>query len=74
MIFKGERSGFVLNFTTDVEPDYEYIEKFRSGVQCYMMESKSIISSICFKLKNENNHIVSFNGQPITFRLVIKGV
>ena len=37
-----------------------------------MMESKDIISSICFNLKNENNEIVSFNGQSITFRLSIK--
>ena len=39
-----------------------------------MMESKDIISSICSKLKNENNQIVSFNGQSITFRLSIKEI
>ena len=37
--------------------------KFRGGLQWSMMESKDIISSICFKLKNENNQIVSFNDQ-----------
>ena len=37
-----------------------------------MMESKDIISSTCFKLKNENGDLVSFNGQPVTFRLSIK--
>ena len=37
-----------------------------------MMVSKDIISSVNFKLKNENNQIVSFNGQSITFRLSIK--
>ena len=72
MIFKGKRSGIIHNFTMDVDPGYKYIEKFRGGVQWYMMESKDIISSICFKLKNENNQIVSFNGQSITFRLSIK--
>ena len=38
------------------------------------MQSKDIISSISFKLKNENNKLVSFNGQSITFRLSIKEV
>ena len=49
MIFKGKRSGIIHNFTMDVSPGYKYIEKFRGGVQWYMMESKDIISSICFK-------------------------
>ena len=39
-----------------------------------MMESKDNISSICFKLKIENNQMVSFNGQSITFRLSIKEI
>ena len=39
-----------------------------------MMESKDIFSSICFKLKNENKQLVSFNGQSITFRLSIKEI
>ena len=40
-----------------------------------MMESKDIIPNICFKLKKkENNQIVSFNGQSITFRLSIKEI
>ena len=71
MIFRGKRSGKIHIFTMDVDPGYKYIEKFRGGVQWYMMESKDIISSICFKLKNENNQLVSFNGQSITFRLSI---
>ena len=74
MIFKGKRSGIIMNFTMDVDPGYKYIEKFHGGVQCYMMESKDIISSICFKLKNENGNLVSFNGQSITFRLSIKEI
>ena len=74
MIFKGKRSGIIHNFTMDVDPGYIYIEKVRGGVQWYMMESKDIISSFCFKLKNENIQIVSFNGQSITFRLSIKEI
>ena len=68
MIFKGRRSGIILNFTMDVDPGDKYIEKFRVGVQWFMMESKVIFSSKCFKLKNENHQLVSFNGQSITFR------
>ena len=71
-IFKGKRKGVIHNFTMDVDPGYRYIEKFRGGVQWYMMQSKDIISNICFKLKNENNEVVSFNGQSITFCLSIK--
>ena len=74
MIFRGRRTGIIHNSTMDVNPGYKYIEKFRGGVQWYMLQSKDIISSICFKLKNENNQIVSFNGQSITFRLSIKEI
>ena len=72
MIFRGKRSGIIHNFTMDVDPGYKYIEKFRGGVQWYMMESKNIISSFCSKLKNEKGNLVSFNGQSVTFRLSIK--
>ena len=74
LIFKGKRSGIIHNFTMDVDPGYKYIEKFYGGVQWYMMESKDIISTICFKLKNENGNLVSFNGQSITFCLSIKEI
>ena len=74
MIFKGKRTRIIHNFTMDVDPGYEYIEKFRGGVQWYMMESKDIVSSICFKVKNENRNLVSFNGQSVTFRLSIKEI
>ena len=74
MIFKGKRSGIIHNFTMDVSPGYKYIHKFRGGVQWYIMESKDIISSICFKIKNENGNLVSFNGQSVTFRLSIKEI
>ena len=69
MIFQGERFGLFLNFTMDFDPGHKYIEKFRGRVQWYMIESKDIISSICFKLKNENGNLVSFNGQSVTFTL-----
>ena len=74
MIFKGKRSTIIHIFTMDVDPGYKYIEKIRGGIQWYMMESKDNISSISFKLKNENNEIVSFNGQSIAFRLSIKEI
>ena len=67
IIFGRKRSGITHNFTMDVDPGYKNMEEFLGGVQWYMMESKDIISSICFKLKNENNQIVSFNRQSITF-------
>ena len=74
MIFRGRRTGIIHNFTMDVNPGYKYIEKFRGGVQWYMLQSKDIISSISFKLENKNNQLVSFNGQSITFRLSIKEI
>ena len=74
MIFKGRRTGIIHNFTMDVCPGYKHIEKFRGGVQWYMVESKDIISSIHLKLVNENNELVSFNGQSISFRLSKKEI
>ena len=58
----------------DIDLGYKNIEKFRGGVQWYMMETKDKISSNCFKLKNDNCNLVSFNGQSVTLRLSIKGV
>ena len=66
MIFKGKRSGINHNLAMDVSPGYKYIEKFRRGVQWYIMDSKSSISSVSFELNLENNDLVSFNGQSIT--------
>ena len=37
----------------DVDSGYIHIEKFRGNFQWYMMESKDIIPSNCFKRKNE---------------------
>ena len=74
MIFKGKRSVIFHNITTVADPGYKYFEIFTGGVQWYMMESKDITSGICFNLKNENNQLVSFNGQSINFRLSIKEI
>ena len=74
MIFRGKRSGIIHNFTMDTSSGYKYIEKFRGGVQWYMMETKDIISSISFRLKNENGKLVSFKGQSVNFRLSIKEI
>ena len=74
MIYRGKQSNIIHNWTMTVNPGYKYVEQFFGGVTWYMMESKDIISSICFKLKNENNQLVSFNGQSVTFRLSIKEI
>ena len=74
MIFKGKRTGIIHNFTMDVDPGFRHIEKFRGGVFYYRMERKDIISSICFKLKNENGNLVPINGRSITFSLSIKEI
>ena len=49
MIFRNKGSGIIHNFTMNVSPAFKYIEKCRGGVQWHMMESKDIISSVCFK-------------------------
>ena len=74
MIFKGKRTGIIMNFTMQVSPGYKFINRFEGGVQWYMMESKDIISSISFKLKNEVGDLVSFNGQSLSFILSIKEI
>ena len=72
MIFKGRKSNFIHNWTMTVNPGYKKVENFSGGISWYMMQSKDNISSICFKFKNENGSLVSFNGQSATFRLSIK--
>ena len=74
MIFKGKRTGLFHKFTMDMNLVCKYIEKFRGGVQWYMIERKNFISKISLKLKNEPGKSTSFNGQSITFRLNIKKV
>ena len=72
LIFKRRRLNIIINWTTTVDPSYECVEKFAGGLSWYMMESKDKIFSFCFRLINENNQQVSFNGQSISFRLSIK--
>ena len=74
MIFKGRQTGIIHNFTMVVDPGYKYIERFRGGVFWFVMVSKDIISSINFRLRNENGALVSFNGQSLTFRVSIKKI
>ena len=63
-----------MNFTMSVSPGYKFKNRCEGGVQWYMMESKDVFSSTCFKLKNENIQLVLFNGQGIFFRLSIKEI
>ena len=58
----------------DVDLGYKCIDKFRGGVQWYVIHSKDVFSSINFESKNENNEIVSLNGKSITIRLSIKEI
>ena len=74
MVYRGKQSNIIHNWTMTVNPGYKYVERFFGGISWYMMESKDIVSSNCFKLKNENNQLVSFNGQSVTFRLSTKEI
>ena len=74
MILKGSRSGIFHNWTMTVDAGYKYVENFAVGVTWCMTETKDVISSISFKLKNENIELVSFNGQSVSFRLSIKEI
>ena len=74
MIFKQKRTGIIHNFTMTVNPGYKYVERFAGGVAWYMLHTNDFLSSINFKLKNENNELVSFNGQSVSFRLSINEV
>ena len=74
MIFKSKRTGTSHNFTMTVDPGYKCVEKFSGCFSWYMMDSKDIISSICFKLKNENFQLVSFFAQGISLRFSIKEI
>ena len=55
MIYRGKQSNIILNWTMNVNPGYKYVERIAGGITWYMMVSKDIFSSICFKLKKENN-------------------
>ena len=74
VIFRGKRSGVIHNFTMTVNPGYKYVERFEGGISWFVTKNIHVISSINFRIKNENEISVSFNGQSITFRLSINGV
>ena len=74
MIYKQKRSGIFHNWTLAVNPRYKLVEKFNGVITWFMMETKDVISSFSFKLTNENNELVSFNRQSLSFRLSIKEI
>ena len=73
-IFKGKQIGTISNYAIDVDPGCIFFQNIRGGFQWFKIESKDIISSICFKIRNENGRLVSFNVQSVTFRLSIKEI
>ena len=48
MIFEGIKSNTIHNWTMTTDPGYKYVEKISGGIIPYIMQSKDIISSICF--------------------------
>ena len=72
MIHKQKRSGVNHNWNLTANPGYEHVESFARGITWYKTETKDVFSGTSFKLKNENNELVSFNSQTISFRLSIK--
>ena len=71
---KGKRTGIFHNFTMDIDPKYEHIEKFRGGVPMFVMESKDFISNIVSKVETKSGELVSINGRTISFPLSFKEV
>ena len=65
MTYKQKRSGIIHNWTMTVNPGYKYVESFARGITEYLMETEDVSSSTSFKLKNESNGLVLFNGQSI---------
>ena len=57
-----------------IDPGLKNMEKVSGCFSRYLMESKDIISSICFNLEKESIQIVSFNGQNLTFLLSVREV
>ena len=72
MIFKQKRTAIIHNFTMTVNPGYKYVERFAGGVAWYMLHTNDFISSFNFKLKNENNELVSFNDQSVISDYLLK--
>ena len=74
MIYQGKQSIIIHNWTMTKNLGFKCVERFAGGIIWYMMETKDTISGFYFKLKNENNQLVSFHGQSISFRLSIKKI
>ena len=74
MLFRGNRSNIIHNWTMTVDPGYKYVENFSGGFTWFMMETKDVVPSISLNLKNEDNELVPFNGQSVTFKLSINEI
>ena len=74
MILKSKQTGIIDIFKTDVDPGFNFLEKFKGDVQRYMSESEDFITNIRFTLKNGKGKYSSFNGQSTTSRLSIKEI
>ena len=74
MIFRGRRSDIIHKWTMTVDPGYESFGKIAGGVVWYVRQNEDFVSSISFKLTNEINKLVPFNGQSISLRLPIKKI
>ena len=57
-----------------VDPGCKYVTKLARGISWYTMDPKDFMSTINFKLQNENNKLVLLNGQNVTFRLSINEI
>ena len=74
LIYKCKKAGILHNWSMKVNPGCKFVERFSGGITWYMMESKDVISSFNFELKNEKTELVSFNGQSTTFHLSTKKI
>ena len=57
MIFKSKRSGLCHRFTLDIDPWYNYFEKFRGGEHWYMVRSNDFVLTINFEIKKRKPSI-----------------
>ena len=74
MISETKRSGVIRNFRTGVDPGCDDMENNTSGLIWNMMENKDNLSSMTFKLQNENGKLVTCDGPDFTFRSTIKRI
>ena len=51
MIFEGTRSKTIQIFSLEMDPGYNFIERFRGAILWYMMEFKDCILKTNFKFK-----------------------